>query len=610
MNKRLCLLLVVALLVRLAAGGAHVNGQQPSWNATGALGVSRVSHTATPLVNGKVLVVGGLSAFPNFGDAELYDPGTGQWSVTGKPLGQRVFHTAVRLANGRVLVIGGIGDPFSIIFGAEIYDPDTGKWSAAGNLNFPRVNMTAVLLADGRVLVTGGLALFSEEITNTAEVYDPITNQWSFTGAMNAARVLHSATLLPNGAVLVAGGYEDNVLGTAEIYDPATGTWTPTGELTTPRANHPAVLLANGRVLVAGGSDGESSITDNAELFDSATGRWSRTGALTTVRYLHTLTLLPNGNVLAAGGEDRSLSTLRSAELYDPNAGSWRLTAALGVARFGHTATLLPNGKVLVAGGLEQLDESIPFTPLYSAELYDSGAPTVANVSAASFSAGPLAPESIAAAFGTNLASDTQTASALPLPTQLAGVSVRVRDRIGAERAAPLFFASPDQINYQIPPGAATGLATVNVSGGAAGVVEIASVAPGLFSANANGQGVVAGVILRVKADAARSFEPAAQFDAGQNRFVPAPIDVGNPAEQVFLLLFGTGFRHRSDLSRVEVRIGNSPAEALFAGAQDGFVGLDQCNVRLSPNLAGAGEVILTLSADGKLSNEVTIRIK
>src|SRR5262249_29016715 len=144
----------------------------------------------------------------------------------------------------------------------------------------------------------------------------------------------------------------------------------------------------------------------------------------------------------------------------------------------------------------------------------------------------------------------------------------------------------------------------------AAGIVEIASVAPGLFSANADGQGVAAAVVLRIKADDAQSFEPVAQFDAGQNRMVAAPIDVGNRTEQVFLILFGTAFRHRSDLANVAIRIGNATLAVSYAGAQGGFVGLDQCNVRLPTNLAGAGKVNLTLTVDGNTSNVVTMQIK
>ncbi|MGH9936234.1 MAG: hypothetical protein ACREAM_08310, partial [Blastocatellia bacterium] len=124
------------------------------------------------------------------------------------------------------------------------------------------------------------------------------------------------------------------------------------------------------------------------------------------------------------------------------------------------------------------------------------GVGAVASVSAASFSGLELAAESIAAAFGQDLATATEAATSLPLPTTLAGASVRVRDSAGTERAAPLFFASPLQINYQIPPGAAPGAASVSVLRGetviAAGAAPIAMVAPGLFAANANGQGVAA----------------------------------------------------------------------------------------------------------------------
>ena len=147
--------------------------------------------------------------------------------------------------------------------------------------------------------------------------------------------------------------------------------------------------------------------------------------------------------------------------------------------------------------------------------------PLVVSVSAASFAAGGgLAPESIVAAFGSSLASGIQAASTQPLPTKLAGISMWVKDSAGAERLAPLFFVSPGQINYQVPPGTANGPATVTVTSGAAsiatGAAHIASVAPGLFSANSNGQGVAAAGALRVRANGAQQFEPVARFDEAQ----------------------------------------------------------------------------------------------
>ncbi|MGH9841878.1 MAG: hypothetical protein ACREEM_24245 [Blastocatellia bacterium] len=48
-----------------------------------------------------------------------------------------------------------------------------------------------------------------------------------------------------------------------------------------------------------------------------------------------------------------------------------------------------------------------------------------------------------------------RSASSAPLPTTLGGVSVRALDSAKTERLAPLFFVSPAQVNYQMPPGTA-----------------------------------------------------------------------------------------------------------------------------------------------------------
>jgi uncharacterized protein (TIGR03437 family) len=239
---------------------------------------------------------------------------------------------------------------------------------------------------------------------------------------------------------------------------------------------------------------------------------------------------------------------------------------------------------------------------------------SVATVSAADYRGAALAAESIVAAFGTNLAVATQAATSVPLPFVLAGTSVRVRDRLNAERLAPLFFVSAGQINYQIPAGTATGVATVSVISGdgvsSAGQITITNVAPGLFSANATGQGVPAAVLLRVKADGSQSFENVARWDSTLNRFVPAPIDLGTQGEQVYLIAFGTGWRNRSALAAVSLRIGGTQPEVLFAGAQGDLVGLDQLNVLLPRDLLGRGEVDLLLTVDGQAANTLRLSFR
>lgn len=128
---------------------------------------------------------------------------------------------------------------------------------------------------------------------------------------------------------------------------------------------------------------------------------------------------------------------------------------------------------------------------------------------------------------------------------------------------------------------------------------------------NASGQGVVAAVALRIRDDGTQVFEPVSRFDAATGRFVPVQIDLGPQGEQVFLILFGTGFRNRSALAAATVKIGGLDVAVLFAGEASGFAGLDQCNVGPLPrSLAGRGEVEVALMVDGKTANAVGISVR
>ncbi len=244
--------------------------------------------------------------------------------------------------------------------------------------------------------------------------------------------------------------------------------------------------------------------------------------------------------------------------------------------------------------------------------------PPVASVSAASFLGNQIAPESIVAAFGVNLATGVQAAASLPLPDVLLGTRVRVTDSAGTERAASLFFVAPSQINCLVPPGTADGLATVivtvnnNIVG--AGTMTIARVAPGLISANANGLGVAAAVVLRIR-NGVQTFEPVAAFDAGQGRFMPVPIDLGPASDTVYVLFYGTGIRHRSRAENISISLGGTVKTlnpSLFEDgfAAPGFVGLDQANVVLPRTLIGRGVIDVVLTVDGRTTNTVQLSIR
>lgn len=238
----------------------------------------------------------------------------------------------------------------------------------------------------------------------------------------------------------------------------------------------------------------------------------------------------------------------------------------------------------------------------------------VISVSSASYSRAGLAAEAIAAAFGSSLATSIQAAAALPLPTALAGTTVKVRDLLGTEIYAPLLFVSPEQVNFQMPPGLIPGPVTVTVVNGVGGVSVGTSVndvvAPGLFAANADGQGVPAAVLLRVRADGSQVYEPVAAYDQTLKRYLALPIDLGPAAEQVYLILYGTGFRYRTSLDAVETLIGGIEAPVQYAGAQGYFAGLDQINMLLPRELAGRGETDIQMSIDGRPANVLRIYVR
>lgn len=268
-------------------------------------------------------------------------------------------------------------------------------------------------------------------------------------------------------------------------------------------------------------------------------------------------------------------------------------------------------------GQATAIDHGVVFVGDYQAEKVHifnaTHQPVVVSVSAASYRSDSVASESIVSAFGKGLATEPAFASTFPLPTSLAGTTVSVRDSAGVSRPAPLFFVAPDQINLQIPPGTAIGFATILIDSGngtfSAGETLITWVEPSVFTADSTGQGVAAGLALRIRPGGDQVFEPIARFDPALNRIVPIPIDLGPEGDQVFLLLFGTGVRNRSALAGVTTRIGGEAANVIFAGAAPGFVGLDQANIQLKRSLKGRGELEVNLTVDGRQANPVRINV-
>lgn len=285
----------------------------------------RQQHASVVLPNGRVLLSGGFASLtptnffdPVFASTEIYNPATDTFLAGPQMNFARRKHTMTPLADGRVLVVGGIslhGHGFSANPQTEIYSPVDNRFVTTGRMNDPRWLHSATRLKDGRVLVTGGRpnncqAGCPQDGLRTAEIYNPATGTWSATGSMHISRYGHSTHLLQDGRVLIIGGESTEDLGETdqvrevEIYDPATGNFSTFAHLQEGRGFHALAELHDGRLLIAGGYKNSGQPMYTTEILDPQTKtvktgpemREFRSGALAVK--------LESGEVLIVGGHN------------------------------------------------------------------------------------------------------------------------------------------------------------------------------------------------------------------------------------------------------------------------------------------------------------------
>jgi uncharacterized protein (TIGR03437 family) len=241
------------------------------------------------------------------------------------------------------------------------------------------------------------------------------------------------------------------------------------------------------------------------------------------------------------------------------------------------------------------------------------GAPAVNSggiVNAASFVApAGLAPGSLASLFGTNFSAVGAGSSQIPLPTSLNGVSVNVNGT-----PSPLIYASPQQINFQIPWGIATpsqAVVTVNAGGSVSplAALGLSTVAPGIFTTTQTltGQGaiLIANTATLAAPATVPNARPAAKGEAvsvfctGLGAVTPAQVS-GRPAPGGLTPTVLT----------TTATIGGQPAVVTYSGLAPGFVGLYQVNVTVPANAPSGNAIPLVLSIGGVASNAATLAIQ
>ncbi len=230
------------------------------------------------------------------------------------------------------------------------------------------------------------------------------------------------------------------------------------------------------------------------------------------------------------------------------------------------------------------------------------------NRNSASFLAGELAPDMIATGEVADVAPSLVMASTNPWPEELGGVRAEITDSSGATLSMPLYYAATNSASYLIPAATKPGSARIalHTASGATvtEAVSIKLVAPGLYSADSSGSGAAAAFFLRVAGDGSRTQDYI--FDVNTRQ--PVDISLGEASDQIYLILYGTGFRHATEITAT---VGGRSVPVLGAAAHSVYQGLDQVNIGPLPrNLAGAGLVNIQLVFDGIPANVVTMKVQ
>jgi uncharacterized protein (TIGR03437 family) len=213
-----------------------------------------------------------------------------------------------------------------------------------------------------------------------------------------------------------------------------------------------------------------------------------------------------------------------------------------------------------------------------------------------------IAPGGILSIFGTQLAPATASAQGVPLPTMLAGTTVTLNGV-----SASLYFASPGQLNIQIPYEVSDGplLAVDNNGETDYYIVTLAAEAPAIFTTNSQGAG------------------QGAVLDNATYRLVDAshPATPGSTYIQIYCTGLGPVADRPADgaaspsspLAKtsvpVQVTIGGVQENAIFSGLAPGFVGLYQVNALVPAGVTAGSAVPVVISMGGIASNSVTIAV-
>ncbi len=203
------------------------------------------------------------------------------------------------------------------------------------------------------------------------------------------------------------------------------------------------------------------------------------------------------------------------------------------------------------------------------------------------------APGMILSVFGSQLASSTQVVSSLPLPASLTGVSATVNGV-----AAPFYYASPSQLNIQIPYETGIGPAVVGVNNNgqvASYIFTVAASAPGIFTDPNHPSALV-------PYSSGNRGDTLLIFITGEGQVSPALPTGASPFNATPLGLLP------QPILPVAVTVGGVPAQIAFVGIPPGLAGATQINFVIPPQAPlGVQPVVVTVGGIPSPAATITV---
>ena len=283
---------------------------------------------------------------------------------------------------------------------------------------------------------------------------------------------------------------------------------------------------------------------------------------------------------------NRTTGWLTTSQLFGTGPGQIALTASgTGYAPGAYRATLLI-----------QSPSAIPQTIEVPILFVNGGSTTGTLITGVGNAAYPgqttLAPGMLLSVVGTKLANTTTTVSTNPLPYATAGVTATVNGV-----AAPILYASPEQINLQVPFGvsAGPGVIGINNNGEVAGFsVRIAPAAPGIFT------------------DASGKLTPTASVL--QNSSITVSLtgsgDIASTLRTAFAPALNTSAALLpKPLLPISATIGGAQVFITFAATSPGLFGVTQVTL-LVPESVPTGLQPVVITINGVASNAALVTVE